>query len=1208
MREAVGSNTTSWKYGLLTLPGPTYGNGTILGAGFGSDGHTGFREYHYYHCPMTMLIIFVVVNSLPRVSQQGYCFIAGIVLGALLSYLHGILSQKNAEIRRLESKLQRQRNKASRNSTSNDQANSGRTSDCDPHKKCWDVMSNILAIVTDLKVNSTVPHATYDKCRSGDAHQKCSHQMNQMSGDIAYIKDKLSNGSSLCNCRCNAAFCPSAVTTVPPRKLVVVPPITIADIAPKSANIEHGKASVPVPKAVATTIASEQLSVMLPVTTANFAPALSNTVRGMDSIVSAPSIVVLEPHVEGFSTESVLSVVHDSSSSINGYSPGSIIETLNAVPVPDEATLATESIGSLVVSARLSPSSLNEQPPAIESSSPPTTKSSLTIVKAPTSSSRSESSKLAAPSDTKVPVAFSPTMGSTNENPVVPAPRRSGSSLKLRNKTFAAGSPLFAAIQSKDMATASAPTPSLENTATSAQSMDSPALEQAHRPATVSPSMVSPNPPQAAPPETPKVTSGSSIMTELANDNVGSINSNGRAKPVRAPSPETAPAPPGQQKLFVPDPKAMPFSPINRSAEATKVETPSLLSPNLSLHSPGKVIQADLVKDTGMSGNETLSIPSERIASTPSSSKLKIPDFLEVDVPSDDAGAAARRQYGGLTSGQAQQRTAAIQETPSAGVTTEQPDVHVEIPSLPSAKPIPAFSSSKLRVPAFIKTETSDNDAGAAARRQYGAAAKGQVQQSMIANEQAPSAGVTTEQPHPHVEVPSLPSANPISALSSSKLQIPAFIKDVTSDNDAGAAARRQYGGAAKGQVQPPVTANKVAPSIDTTSGLPKLHRSTEPEFSPAGGLESSKWSEAPERSMTSKSNDVASKATTTASSESEGNVKVQDAEAIMTPSAEKSIPVPTLPIDQDPLDDVVAKMNDFSLGGAKKRSSSKGIKVPKKPREDNLFKTLKAHAAGDISMSSPMSTPAKASPEKENSSGCELGQSMWANASASPMPIKAPYQAPRKDSANEGKKQKPKFEAPAKPPMPAWMKGTDYELRWLGVSEAPIAMKWMPPPEAPAPPSPVESPETAPPVQRKTFFVPTAQPEASKPKLPAFLANGMGPSDPGAAARKQYGGFAPKTEAQPVKPSGTSSNGAAAPPPRSPSPQLPGLGASQWAAPAQASPVPRSASPQLPGLGASRWAAPAPAPTGDDKPFVQPTLPGRKNNGGGKRNNRKGW
>jgi len=120
-----------------------------------------------------------------------------------------------------------------------------------------------------------------------------------------------------------------------------------------------------------------------------------------------------------------------------------------------------------------------------------------------------------------------------------------------------------------------------------------------------------------------------------------------------------------------------------------------------------------------------------------------------------------------------------------------------------------------------------------------------------------------------------------------------------------------------------------------------------------------------------------------------------------------------------------------------------------------------------------------------------------------------------------------------------------------------------------------------------------------------------MGSNDPGAAARKQYGGFDTRSVAPIDKTPDKSNNGAAAPIPRSTSPQLPGLGASRWAQPTQANPIPRASSPQLPGLGASRWAAPPPAQVnndGNNKAFVQPTPLKRNNNNGGKKNFRKGW
>lgn len=89
-----------------------------------------------------------------------------------------------------------------------------------------------------------------------------------------------SNGPNVCNCRCNGTSCASVVTAVPPPKLAVRPPVTVADIAPKSASVGQIKASAPASKAIATTVASQQLKVMRPVTAADFTPELSNPARG----------------------------------------------------------------------------------------------------------------------------------------------------------------------------------------------------------------------------------------------------------------------------------------------------------------------------------------------------------------------------------------------------------------------------------------------------------------------------------------------------------------------------------------------------------------------------------------------------------------------------------------------------------------------------------------------------------------------------------------------------------------------------------------------------------------------------------------------------------------------------------------------------------------------------------------------------------------
>lgn len=135
------------------LPGPGYGTDTTLAAGFGSNVHAGSCEYDHYRSLMTMLIIrSVLLECLHKAMCSSlasywelYCRIS----------IYGLLSQKNAEIRRLELKLQRQRQKTSRNDTSNDQARIDRTSEitgCDPRKKCTGNLSNIRAVVTDIRV------------------------------------------------------------------------------------------------------------------------------------------------------------------------------------------------------------------------------------------------------------------------------------------------------------------------------------------------------------------------------------------------------------------------------------------------------------------------------------------------------------------------------------------------------------------------------------------------------------------------------------------------------------------------------------------------------------------------------------------------------------------------------------------------------------------------------------------------------------------------------------------------------------------------------------------------------------------------------------------------------------------------------------------------------------------------------------------------
>ncbi len=117
------------------------------------------------------------------------------------------------------------------------------------------------------------------------------------------------------------------------------------DFAPVSASVESSITTSP---AIAITVTSQKLDVVSPITIASFEPEISNVALAMKSTPVSPSIGVIERRDKKSLTKNVLSIVDESSSSVDENASGSTIETIDAVPVADNATLLSESMGRYI--------------------------------------------------------------------------------------------------------------------------------------------------------------------------------------------------------------------------------------------------------------------------------------------------------------------------------------------------------------------------------------------------------------------------------------------------------------------------------------------------------------------------------------------------------------------------------------------------------------------------------------------------------------------------------------------------------------------------------------------------------------------------------------------------------------------------------------------------------------------------------------------
>lgn len=116
--------------------------------------------------------------------------------------------------------------------------------------------------------------------------------------------------------------------------------------------------------------------------------------------------------------------------------------------------------------------------------------------------------------------------------------------------------------------------------------------------------------------------------------------------------------------------------------------------------------------------------------------------------------------------------------------------------------------------------------------------------------------------------------------------------------------------------------------------------------------------------------------------------------------------PASTVLVNQHSIDHVV-EIHNFSLNDTKMTVPGTDIKALKVSKY--AISSI-SQAAKDDQLSAPTSkiTPSKASPEKKNSCGCKLDESIWIDKSASAMHSKAPNRVPGNDSTTEIESKRP--------------------------------------------------------------------------------------------------------------------------------------------------------------------------------------------------------
>jgi len=1086
---------------------------------------------------------------------------------------------------------------------------------CGSHAKCMGDISDIKATVTEIHARLEDRNACSGNPKSRDAHKKCDEQMSKIARTTSGVDAKMDNlllaikGITVCRCRCAAAISPRIVTTASSQKLDLLSPVTIAAFSPEPINREHDVSSTldspilliveprdvrPLSEDILSslsvhasiiaddTVQSDQTPAQSPISFSDSSQLSSSTLPGPAGQTSIDGS--LEPGNDSLTftpppQDEALLPVECPLLSEREFPVESVSPQVHPPPLTSQSTLedplagecpspwATTSpsmferlsdSGLSSTAATVSPSIL-EQLSASGLSSPSVITSPPSIIAESTLSPELTPTENLSQIKTEAPIAFPTSTIPTEQAFVVSTTGRSSPDESLFMSS-ATASPI----------STERPTPieivsPITSTSATIPTEKVPALSTSGRSSSHRSQMVSSTAPPPSSSTTsskeaatkPVVTDPTLPLTLASTENIsstvtkaspafaktavpaknGSLSTGSRSASDKfqvVSSAALAPVP--RKNLFLPDPKAASFSPAKSYSSTAKSKTPSPLLPAaLSLHSPKKQVQADKVKDTGMSGTEMLSLPLEKIDQQLYSSPPTVPEFIKNEQPNNDPGAAARRQYAGATTGQSSFNLSAKKELSPADATTGRPQLY------PTA--VEPFPSA------------------------------GGLETSMWS-------GVPT------VKTPSVASfsftAGPAVQTQSQRASFPTTSTTTTSTLASNRAVSGNQGSISH---------------IDDASGA---HL----------GISLGNGTEAP------------------SIAELDLEQELLSLEIEIPPRAQASTDEQLLSLELETPLYAEALSNDFSSGDSGTVTGPQYLYATAQKSADNLPKTGQSPPAQNdkSAMASPVrknffvpqanvvdqSPPSifttdllsRKTAETETSLACELNESIWAQASSSPARPKAPNTAYAKlTPRNQGGKG-PK----EKPVMPAILKGTEYEAQWNNSSGPPKAMPYQPPLDTPTAASPTKSTSSkAAPAVRKSFFINEGQSDnlaPLKPKVPDFLNNDMGAYDPGAAARKQYGGMAVNRVGPTDNASEKPSNAVAAPIPRSSSPQLPGLGTSRWAQPA--APVARSSSPQLPGLGASKWAQPAQEKAADDdKPFIQPTPPGRKNNGGRKRGGR---